>query len=108
MTYRFRYLKGFESKPAQGGEGSAKKTLFRILLIFLPILVYVFFYMQSLKLDYKLDGLRKDKERYTAENKVLELKLKSIMSGAGVEQVAKSRYGFKEPEPGQVYIIKKK
>jgi len=107
MSYRFKYFRGFDAPAMRNGNGSAKKSTRNIFLIFLAILFYVFLYMQSVGLDYELKNLRRVKERYLAENKLLEISMKSMMSNQGVEIAAKSKYGFKEPDPGQIYIIKK-
>ena len=102
-----RYLRAMSGDAPRSSDGGTTRSAGIILLIFAPILLYVFLYMQSIKINDDLKDLRKTRDTLRSENRVMELKLKSMVSTTGIEQAARQKYGFKDPDPGQVLIVKR-
>lgn len=102
-----RYFRALAQDTPRSNDGSAKKVMIGIAAVFAPILLYVFLHMQSIKINNDLKQMRKMRDTLKSENRVMELKLKSMVSTTGIEQAARQKYGFKDPEPGQVFIVKR-
>ena len=103
-----KFLRVFDSgtPSARRSSRAGEKVVF-ILSVFIPLFFCVWLNMKSVKINYELIELKKKSKKLEVENRTLEYKLQTMVSGEKIEEVAKQRYGFVSPVPGQVRILKK-
>jgi cell division protein FtsL len=102
-----RFLRGLNTSGGNTGRGEAGKMVTLVFLIFIPALIYVFFYMQSVTVKYDINSLEKERDSLKSQNKMLEYRLHAALSGSAIEKVAIQRYGFRPANPGDVKVINK-
>lgn len=83
------------------------KNIGIIFVFFIPIFIYIWFYIQTVKIDYKVNELKKVEEKLKVENEELVAKYQNIISIDKIEEIACRKYGFKYPSPEQIKIISK-
>ena len=90
---------------------SQKKTptkfVFVMVFAFMWLFLCVWFSSQSVKFNYEINNLSSQRDRLKMQNRILELKLQTMMSTEKIANVAKEKYGFKSPGARQIFIIKK-
>ncbi|MCX7698273.1 MAG: cell division protein FtsL [Candidatus Goldbacteria bacterium] len=104
---RRKYFRAFDPKHNYSPNKSLKEIIFIIIFVFLQMFICVWLSSQTIKYNYKINEISKERDRLKIANRALEIKLQSMMSSDQIAKIAKERYGFKTPSDGQVIIIKK-
>ena len=90
---------------------SSKKTptklVFVMIIAFMWLFLCVWFSSQTVKFNYEINALNSKRDKLKMQNRILELKLQTMLSTEKIAQVAKEKYGFKTPQGKQIFIIKK-
>lgn len=104
---RRKYLRIFDPEYNYSSGKSSGKTVIIIIFIFLYLFLCVWLTSQTIKFNYKSNELSKEADKLRIANRALEIKLQSMMSSNQIAEIAKERYGFKDPRDDQIIIIKK-
>lgn len=104
---RRKYLRIFTPEYNYSSNRTSGKIVFIIVIGFLYLFVCTWLLSQSIKYNYKINELSKERDKLKIANKALEIKLQSMMSSYKIAKIAKERYGFKYPSENQIIIIKK-
>lgn len=106
ITSSKRFLRGIVLSTYTETKNTPK-NIGIIFIIFIPIFIYIWIYIQTVKIDYRINELKKDEEKLKVENEQLIAKYQAIISIDKIEQIACEKYGFKHPSPEQIKIITK-
>ena len=91
---------------------SRKKETFKIFIIGTVIVIlflfYIWHHMEGIKLGYKIEKLKKEKEQLKEEIKELKLIKVNYLSLDRIEKIATNKLKLKYPNSSQIIIWKKK
>lgn len=85
-----------------------KNGAFTILLIlftaFIVVLTYIFFHMENLRIGYKIEAVRKERDRLKEEIDILQIESAKLRNLKRVEKIARE-LGMKEMERDQIVTL---
>jgi len=80
-------------------------TLWGVLALSFFLFLYVWQHMQVVKLSYRVQALRAEKQRLTNEYYWLQYKLSGVSSLPRVEELARTKLGMVTPRTDQLVIL---
>lgn len=102
-----RFLRILEPESARRNTGGRGKNIALVVMIFIPVFIYTWLYIQTINMNYEVNRLKQENEKLRADSKKIEMKLQAMMSNEKIMEIAIGRYGFKKPAENQVFVIKR-
>ncbi|MFP4465576.1 MAG: hypothetical protein ACLFP1_00825 [Candidatus Goldiibacteriota bacterium] len=102
-----KFFRGTASKHTYSSRRQGNTVLWLVILLFIPVFFYVWLQIKSVKMNYDINELIGKKEELLAENRRLNWRMETLISGEAMEKVAIERYGFKRAGTGDIYVIQK-
>ncbi len=102
-----RFLRILEPENIQRSTGGRGRNIALIVAGFIPIFIYTWLYIQSMNMNYESNKLKQENEKLKSETKQIEMKLQAVISNEKIAAIAKTRYGFKNPDEKQIFVIRK-
>jgi cell division protein FtsB len=102
-----RFLRILEPEHMQRSTGGRGRNIAVIVAAFIPIFIYTWLYIQTMNMNYEANKLRQENEKLKSESKQIEMKLQAVISNEKIAAIAKARYGFKNPDEKQIFVIRK-
>jgi cell division protein FtsL len=104
---RGKFLRMVDPRYNYSRRGAYSVTIPVIIAVFALLFMCVWLSSQAVKFNYEINELSKTRDKLKVLNRTLEIKLQGMMSSEGIAKAAKERYGFKDPDDKQVFVIKK-